>query len=1143
MSAAESCEITFVLDGTSKTFPLTRRTDWENITAAIKAAYSYSGDIEYIILLDADGDEYSSILDSNITFWKIANSYAGVPGYSFRAVGKAVRGESALAPEVSGAKRDDKQPGFSFNVTSEDKRGVARVTNKLGTWRDLKESLGAAVSLSGDVISHFVFIDNENDPQSLSIDSTAKFWKYVDSMGSLDTQALKVFRIGAATRKAPVAVPEEAVVVPPPLPSPSPPSPAVSSLPAPPPEPAADPDIQSALLFAVKTSLLNPDLWNACVNGSLEDVRALVENGADPQSCNVNGSQPIHFAALGGNISVIKYLVSLGCDPCVVNKSGFSPLHFAVDSGTLESVLELRGMGADLFKETVDGYSPLVYICGRGATGVFTALHEQKEINLNWKNSHGQGCLHILAAEEAMNVALIEELVDIGANIDILDNEKRSPLLVACLHKNTKAAQTLIRCGAATNILGKNRHVSPLSAACSTENFPLVVALVENKAELSFTDRDGNTCVHIAAETGNVRIVRYLIESGAPIDSTNRGGLTPADIASSMDHQEVMDLMTAFEGPIGRDSIFLNACAEGDMEFLESFVEAGSDPREVVSENGSNGVHIACVFGQIDVVKGLKACGVPLNAMNNAGMTPFLWSCEVGQLSSVVYLLSRGVDIDQRSRLTRNTGLHFASKNSHDSVVEWLIRHDADMSLDNYDGDTAFDLACLGGHVSTCSLLSKNNFFVEDLMRVSKMAAKEGSQAIEASKVMVESTRSTLNNFSVAQVLDTTSLPGDAKAVLDEIQDTVKESLSCIPNVSKRIAKALDDDDLKDSVWGICLPSINQFRAAITTFEVKDEEDEEDEEEQEQRGTETQQTQEDDDDSENASLRRRAGQSSSDKPASATAAAKEEPVADSLHYAASVGDLELTRSLLKELRAADVNSLDEAGLSPLYIACANGHGDIAMALIERRATLTKICKPGNSPLHLICANGFGAILNAIVAIPKSVLPFVNYNVASTSDGRTPLHEAAAAGHVEVCTVLVAAGSTLDLRDNEGKSPIILACEYGRIAITGILADNGADISIKDNEGFTAFLRAVASGNLKLCKLIWSHGANIDECTRAGENAVHLACRAGALDVLQWVVLIGVDYTVRNTDGKLPIELASELGDNVILSWFRKTNRA
>jgi uncharacterized protein len=70
-------------------------------------------------------------------------------------------------------------------------------------------------------------------------------------------------------------------------------------------------------------------------------------------------------------------------------------------------------------------------------------------------------------------------------------------------------------------------------------------------------------------------------------------------------------------------------------------------------------------------------------------------------------------------------------------------------------------------------------------------------------------------------------------------------------------------------------------------------------------------------------------------------------------------------------------------------------------------------------------------------------------------GRTPLHAAAAGGHVKTVALLLEKKATPDARDRDGSAPLQLAAAGGHLQVVELLLAAGANPSGKNREGLTA----------------------------------------------------------------------------------------
>lgn len=138
----------------------------------------------------------------------------------------------------------------------------------------------------------------------------------------------------------------------------------------------------------------------------------------------------------------------------------------------------------------------------------------------------------------------------------------------------------------------------------------------------------------------------------------------------------------------------------------------------------------------------------------------------------------------------------------------------------------------------------------------------------------------------------------------------------------------------------------------------------------------------------------------------------------------------------------EVNSFDEDGLSPLWIAAERGDLKIVQSLLSAGAKNDKACK----------------------------------------DGYTPLMVAAINGHKKVTQILLDAGADLDKTNNKGSFPLFLAAEYGHTEVVKALLDAGAE---KDKLlfVFTPIAMAAIEGHLETVKILFEAGADINKTHR------------------------------------------------------------
>ena len=115
-----------------------------------------------------------------------------------------------------------------------------------------------------------------------------------------------------------------------------------------------------------------------------------------------------------------------------------------------------------------------------------------------------------------------------------------------------------------------------------------------------------------------------------------------------------------------------------------------------------------------------------------------------------------------------------------------------------------------------------------------------------------------------------------------------------------------------------------------------------------------------------------------------------------------------------------------------------GHVEIAAALLQAGAEKDMATSDnGRTPLHVAASRGRSQVVQLLLS------QGVEADWATTDHGRRALHLAAAEGHVEVMTVLMDHGVDKDVSAADGMTPMHLAASNGRVEALQALLEKGA----------------------------------------------------------------------------------------------------
>ena len=134
---------------------------------------------------------------------------------------------------------------------------------------------------------------------------------------------------------------------------------------------------------------------------------------------------------------------------------------------------------------------------------------------------------------------------------------------------------------------------------------------------------------------------------------------------------------------------------------------------------------------------------------------------------------------------------------------------------------------------------------------------------------------------------------------------------------------------------------------------------------------------------------------------------------------------------------------------PLFLACHNGHCDVAALLIAHAADVNRICD-FSRPLVVAARNGHCAVVALLLASHADVDP-------DPACGCTPLYEAVKCGHASIASALIQARATLTPR------LLVAAAATGRVEISSLLLAARMSPNDADDEGATPLCAAVRSG--------------------------------------------------------------------------------
>jgi ankyrin repeat protein len=193
---------------------------------------------------------------------------------------------------------------------------------------------------------------------------------------------------------------------------------------------------------------------------------------------------------------------------------------------------------------------------------------------------------------------------------------------------------------------------------------------------------------------------------------------------------------------------------------------------------------------------------------------------------------------------------------------------------------------------------------------------------------------------------------------------------------------------------------------------------------------------------------------------------------------------------------APINALDQAGASPLTVACRAANWPLAKFLLERGAKPA----PANGEPALVAAAGIADDDPAGVKLLLKHRAAVN---AVDARRRSALVAAAAEGHEQIARALCAAGADATLADRHGSTALMEAARAGAVGIVQRLAEAQPDARARDSHGRDALTLACQSprAHADTVRALLALGAEPKTPGSDGRSALDHAAAAGRWDLV------------------------------------------
>jgi uncharacterized protein len=457
--------------------------------------------------------------------------------------------------------------------------------------------------------------------------------------------------------------------------------------------------LAAALLIAASSTLFGAsDFIQSVRNGDEAIVATMIQKGADVNAPETNGTTALQWAVYQQNTGMVKRLLAAGAKVRVINDFGSSPMQQAAVTGNAEIIRMLLAAGADVESANADGQTALMVVARTGKVDAARLLLDAGA-NVNATESFG-GQTALMWASAECQPDMIRLLLQHGAKVDargaVRDWQTRitaeprpkdrhrggfTSLLYTAREGCVEGARALVEGGADMNLADPDR-VTPLVLALINEHFDYAAYLISAGADLDKWDLYGRSPIYAAVDLST-------LPTGGRPDTPSTDKTTAIEVIKMLLDKGANPNLQLKLRPPYRNVPFDRG---GDQ-----VLSTGATPLLRASKAGDN----------VEAMKLLLAHGALVDLPNAEGVTPLMAAAGMGHtnnptrgryqtdedaVAALQILLKAGADIHRHAE-NGQTAMHAAALKGWDATIRLLAENGAELEPKDHDGKTPLDYA------------------------------------------------------------------------------------------------------------------------------------------------------------------------------------------------------------------------------------------------------------------------------------------------------------------------------------------------------------------------------------------------------------------------------------------------------------------
>jgi uncharacterized protein len=413
----------------------------------------------------------------------------------------------------------------------------------------------------------------------------------------------------------------------------------------------------------------------AAKQGDRAAVQSLLSSLPKKDVAGGEGTAALVWAASRNDLAMADLLLHAGASAKMPNEFGATALYAAAEQQDPAMAVKLLAAGADPNMPIMSGETPLMAAAGRGNLETVRALLSGGAKPNTQESMGAQTALMWALAKR--QVAVVDELVKHGADVELASKTGFTPLMFAAQQGDADSARILLRAGAKADEAQPKTALTPLMVASAMGQVKAVDALLDGGANPNLLDANGYAALHSAVRDSDygidfdrkdaqLAIVKSLLKHGA--NPNLRIAQDKSKAADEIKKGSGVALkrrtaLTVTEILLQGSTPLVLAAETSNLDVIKALVEAGADPN-IPTESGTTALIMASGAGtdvqrarepeertlSSQTLRYLVEHGAEVNAAGQFGWTALHAAAYQGINEDIEYLVSKGAKIDQMDK-------------------------------------------------------------------------------------------------------------------------------------------------------------------------------------------------------------------------------------------------------------------------------------------------------------------------------------------------------------------------------------------------------------------------------------------------------------------------------------------------------------